>query len=121
MATLSRIVAGTDCRTAGQQSLKGRSMTVTESSPALRYDVGGVLLDRPFKIRRLGHFGFNVDHVAEALHFYSDLLGFMVSDESSIGTRLPPEERASLGDTAGYFTRHGGDHHSFVLFPRQVL
>ena len=25
-----------------------------------RYDVGGVMLPRPFKIRRLGHFGFNV-------------------------------------------------------------
>ena len=24
------------------------------------YDVGGVMLPRPFKIRRLGHFGFNV-------------------------------------------------------------
>jgi hypothetical protein len=29
-----------------------------------RYDVGGVLLDRPFRIRRLGHFGYNVDDVA---------------------------------------------------------
>ena len=29
--------------------------TVTE-----RYDVGGVYLPRPFKVRRLGHFGFNV-------------------------------------------------------------
>ena len=26
-----------------------------------RYNVGGILLERPFKIRRLGHFGFNVD------------------------------------------------------------
>ena len=24
-----------------------------------KYNVGGVALDRPFKIRRLGHFGFN--------------------------------------------------------------
>jgi catechol 2,3-dioxygenase-like lactoylglutathione lyase family enzyme len=96
-------------------------MALTVSNPALTYDVGGVLLDRPFKIRRLGHFGFNVDHVDEAFHFYTDLLGFMVSDESSIGQRLPPEVRATLGSTAGYFTRHGSDHHSFVLFPRQVL
>jgi hypothetical protein len=59
-------------------------MALTVSNPALTYDVGGVLLDRPFKIRRLGHFGFNVDHVDEAFHFYTDLLGFMVSDESSI-------------------------------------
>ena len=31
-----------------------------------KYDVGGVLLDRPFKVRRLGHFGFNVDDPIEA-------------------------------------------------------
>jgi hypothetical protein len=24
-----------------------------------KYNVGGVALDRPFKIRRFGHFGFN--------------------------------------------------------------
>ena len=29
------------------------------STNGTRYDVGGVLLPRPFKIRRLGHFGFN--------------------------------------------------------------
>src|SRR3954453_23786634 len=96
-------------------------MTATESRPTQTYEVGGVRLDRPFKIRRLGHFGFNVDHVPEALHFYSDLLGFMISDESTIGSRLAPEDRDRFGSTAGYFTRHGGDHHSFVLFPRRVL
>ena len=35
-----------------------------------RYDVGGVLLDRPFRIRRLGHFGYNVDDIAACLEFY---------------------------------------------------
>lgn len=29
------------------------------TSTGQRYNVGGVMLDRPFKIRRLGHFGFN--------------------------------------------------------------
>ncbi|MEA2641432.1 MAG: hypothetical protein QOF51_2826, partial [Chloroflexota bacterium] len=41
-----------------------------------KYDVGGVMLDRPFKIRRLGHFGFNVLDMPAARHFYVDLLGF---------------------------------------------
>jgi glyoxalase/bleomycin resistance protein/dioxygenase superfamily protein len=41
-----------------------------------KYDVGGVLLDRPFKIRRLGHFGYNVENVAGCLEFYCELLGF---------------------------------------------
>lgn len=88
-----------------------------------RYDVGGVLLDRPFKIRRLGHFGVNVDRMDESMHFYSDLLGFMVSDELNVGPRLSPEQRAELGDkpTVGYFTRHGTDHHAFVVFPRTAF
>jgi len=89
-----------------------------------RFDVGGVLLDRPFRIRRLGHFGVNVDRIDEGIHFYSDLLGFMISDESNFGARLTDEQRAALGPnagTTGYFTRYGTDHHAFVLFPRKVF
>src|SRR5579864_8208247 len=92
--------------------------------PRTKYDVGGILLDRPFKIRRLGHFGVNVDDVQRGLHFYSDLLGFMVSDEIDFGARMSPEQRAQLGPNAsskGYFTRYGTDHHAFVLFPRRVF
>src|SRR3954466_3560196 len=86
------------------------------------YDVGGVLLERPFKIRRLGHFGFNVDRLEEAPHFYVALLGFMISDEIAFGARLTPEQKAASGQEGrGYFTRYGSDHHSFVLFPRKTL
>jgi catechol 2,3-dioxygenase-like lactoylglutathione lyase family enzyme len=69
---------------------------------ATKFNVGGVLLDQPFKIRRLGHFGFNVNKVEECRHFYSDLLGFRVSDERPNGM--------------GYFMRFGSDHHAFALF-----
>jgi catechol 2,3-dioxygenase-like lactoylglutathione lyase family enzyme len=89
-----------------------------------RFDVGGVLLDRPFRIRRLGHFGVNVDDIDPGIHFYSDLLGFTISDEINFGARLSDEQRAALGPNAsmrGYFTRFGTDHHAFVLFPRKVL
>ena len=74
---------------------------------ATKFNVGGVLLDQPFKIRRLGHFGFNVADVEACRHFYSDLLGFRVSDERPNGM--------------GYFMRFGGDHHAFALFgkPRE--
>src|SRR5436305_828051 len=95
--------------------------TSPDSREKARYDVGGVLLERPFKIRRLGHFGFNVTRIAEGLHFYVDLLGFVVSDEIDFGARLSPEQAAQLSSTRGVFTRHGGDHHSFVLFPREPL
>ena len=49
---------------------------MTASSVDTKFDVGGVLLDRPFKVRRLGHFGFNVDDIEAHRHFYGDLLGF---------------------------------------------
>jgi catechol 2,3-dioxygenase-like lactoylglutathione lyase family enzyme len=87
-----------------------------------KYDVGGVLLDRPFKIRRLGHFGFNVVNMAAARHFYVDLLGFKVSDVADMASRLSDEQKSKLTDlTPGVFTRHNTDHHTFVLFNKQVM
>jgi catechol 2,3-dioxygenase-like lactoylglutathione lyase family enzyme len=85
------------------------------------FDVGGVRLPRPFRIRRLGHFGVNVLDMEAARRFYCDLLGFRISDPIDFGARLPPEKRDAFGSGVGYFTRHGTDHHSFVLFPRRVL
>jgi catechol 2,3-dioxygenase-like lactoylglutathione lyase family enzyme len=70
---------------------------------AKKYNVGGVALDRPFKIRRLGHFGFNAANLEASRHFYFDLLGFFVTEPAG----------------AGYFGRHAGDHHSFALFDKQ--
>ncbi|HLF79806.1 MAG TPA: VOC family protein [Dehalococcoidia bacterium] len=88
-----------------------------------KYDVGGIMLDRPFKIRRLGHFGFNVVNMNEARRFYIDLLGFKISDVADFFTsRLTDEQKGQLkGDARGYFTRYGGDHHAFVLFNKQVM
>jgi catechol 2,3-dioxygenase-like lactoylglutathione lyase family enzyme len=76
-------------------------MALTETST--RFNVGGIWLDRPFKIRRLGHFGFNMSHLDEARHFYADLLGFRISDDFARG---------------GWFMRFGSDHHAFALFAR---
>jgi catechol 2,3-dioxygenase-like lactoylglutathione lyase family enzyme len=85
-----------------------------------RYNVGGVMLDRPFKIRRLGHFGFNLDKLEEGRDFYGDLLGFKVSDLADF-SRAPwfPKD-ADLG-AQGYFMRHGTDHHAMVLFSKKVM
>ena len=86
-----------------------------------KFNVGGVLLDRPFKIRRLGHFGFNLTNMDEGIRFYRDLLGFRVSDVMDYSRRAKtPEQLAGLGDPHGYFTRYGGDHHAMVLFPKRV-
>ena len=85
------------------------------------FDVGGVLLNQPFKIRRLGHFGFNLANMEEGRRFYVELLGFRVSDVMDYSKRAKfPEQIAGLGDPNGYFTRYGGDHHAMVLFPKRV-
>ena len=86
-----------------------------------RFNVGGILLDRPFKIRRLGHFGFNIEKLEEARHFYGDLLGFAISDKADF-SRAPwfPKD-AGLGDCHGYFMRYGTDHHAMVLFSKPVM
>jgi catechol 2,3-dioxygenase-like lactoylglutathione lyase family enzyme len=85
-----------------------------------KFDVGGLMLDQPFKIRRLGHFGFYVNDLPGALKFYTELLGFYVSDVLDMKNLARPEDMEKLkdvGPTEAYFTRHGTDHHSFVLFP----
>src|SRR6266568_1074326 len=86
-----------------------------------KFNVGGVLLNQPFKIRRLGHFGFNLNHMEEGLRFYVELLGFRISDtmDYSRGAK-DPAQIAGLGDPNGYFTRYGNDHHAMVLFPKRV-
>ena len=43
------------------------------SANAQRYNVGGIYLQRPFKIRRLGHFGFNVEKLPEGREFYGEV------------------------------------------------
>jgi len=93
-----------------------------EGTSLSKFNVGGVWLDRPFKIRRLGHFGFNVRNFDACVKFYTDLLGFSISDPIDFGARIPDEEaKKKMGPTTGYFMRHGSDHHSFVVFPRPVM
>jgi catechol 2,3-dioxygenase-like lactoylglutathione lyase family enzyme len=91
------------------------------SSANGRYNVGGIYLPQPFKVRRLGHFGFNVEKLPESREFYGDLLGFTASDTLDF-SRAPwfPKD-ADLGDPRGYFMRYGTDHHAFVLFPKKVM
>ncbi|HEX5607027.1 MAG TPA: VOC family protein [Candidatus Binatia bacterium] len=91
------------------------------SEVAAKFDVGGVLLKQPFKIRRLGHFGFNLSNMEDGVRFYVDLLGFRISDVMDYSRRAKdPAEVAGLGDPNGYFTRYGTDHHAMVLFPKRV-
>ena len=88
---------------------------------ATTHVVGGIRLPRPFRIRRLGHFGINVADPEASRAFYEGLLGLRISDKLDLSSRFTPEELKEVGPTVGYFTRHGTDHHSFVFFPKKAL
>jgi len=93
-------------------------MTATE--PEL-FDVGGYRLERPFRVRRLGHIGLNCTLIDESIRCYRDLLGLRISDRLDFSQRVAdPAVLDGLGDPGGYFMRHGTEHHSFVLFNRRV-
>src|SRR4051812_14506382 len=95
---------------------KGAMMVATASQ---LYNVGGVLLERPFKVRRLGHVGFNFTDMPGALRYYRTLLGFRISDVIDFRTRIDPAKIEGL-DPNTYFARFATDHHSFVFGSKQV-
>ena len=69
---------------------EGRSATeVTMKREEVHFDVGGVRLARPFRIRRLGHFGVNVKEPRASQDFYCDLLGFRHLRPARLRPRLP--------------------------------
>ena len=91
-------------------------MTTAQQARQPTYDVGGVRLERPFQVLRLGHFGFNVGDQEKALRFYSDQLGLPVTDTVDFGKQFGVTS-ATGQDPNGYFLRVGADHHAVVLFP----
>ena len=90
---------------------------IVDSQTNGKFDVGGVMLDQPFKIRRLGHFGFNAYRMDDCLHFYHSLLGFRIVDSANIYEgKDVPEAFKEFGNMTRYFFRYGHDHHAFVLY-----
>jgi len=77
----------------------------TAESGEEAFDVGGVLLARPFKIVRIGPVRLFVDDIERALAFYRDELGLRVT-----------EEIAWKGQRA-VFLRANTEHHSLALYP----
>lgn len=83
------------------------------------YSVEGVMFPRPFRIRRLGHFGFNLNSVDSGLDFYGRLLGFRVTDELRL-RMLEPNLPDRLEDDRVAFMTHNTDHHSMLLAHRSL-
>jgi catechol 2,3-dioxygenase-like lactoylglutathione lyase family enzyme len=85
----------------------------------MKHDVGGVELDRPFHVQRLGHFAIIADDQRAQLQFFCDALGMQISDTVDFAEMFG---RAKEGcDGNAYFLRFGGDHHSLVIFPRWCM
>lgn len=79
-----------------------------------QYDVGGVRCSRPFKIRRLGHFGFNLQSLDAGIDFYGRKLGFLLTDEVKL-RELDSELFANVEDDRIIFFTCNTDHHSFLI------
>jgi catechol 2,3-dioxygenase-like lactoylglutathione lyase family enzyme len=80
------------------------------------YDIGGVRYPQPFKIRRLGHFGFNVPDLEAGIDFYARLLGFRITDTRDF-SKIPGREEMArrMQDPRIVFMSHNSDHHAFLL------
>ena len=97
-------------------------MAASQDKSQDKCNVGGVLLDQPFKIRRLGHFGLGFLDMESNLPIYRDLLGFQIADVRDPFAETPkPEEFRDFGDTNAYFMRYGTDHHAFAFANHRLV
>ena len=70
-----------------------------------KYDVGGILLGRPFKVTKIGPCRIFVKDVEAATRFYRDILGLTLTEEVTWrGHRCT-------------FLRANAEHHSLALYP----
>ena len=58
--------------------------------------------ETPVKVRKIGHVVFNVSDVERSTRFWTEIMGFKVSDVNERGM---------------VFLRNASDHHSIALFP----
>jgi catechol 2,3-dioxygenase-like lactoylglutathione lyase family enzyme len=85
------------------------------------YDVGGIRLPQPFKVRRLGHTGLNVSAFDATVDFYTRVIGFRVTDTFDIAN-IPSLAQAmpDIEDGRSAFLSCGSDHHTLVLVHRSL-
>jgi catechol 2,3-dioxygenase-like lactoylglutathione lyase family enzyme len=73
-----------------------------------KYDVGGIMLPRPFKVVGLGPFSLFTDNLDTMTEFYTSIMGFAVTEEAMYGGRRI------------VYLRHGTEHHSMVLVDKAL-
>ena len=72
------------------------------------YNVGGVLLPRPFRVTQIGPIGLFVRDMPRVLSFYTQMLGFRIT------------ERAVVEGHESIFLRASHEHHSLALYPFEL-
>ncbi len=70
-----------------------------------KYDVGGILLARPFKVTKIGPIRIFMEDVAAGLAFYRDVMGLTLTEE------------VVWNGHRCVFLRAGGEHHSLAIYP----
>jgi catechol 2,3-dioxygenase-like lactoylglutathione lyase family enzyme len=97
-------------------------VTDTSPEPAAQFSVGGVRMRRPFKIRRFGHVGLNLEHLSEAAQFYIRDIGFRATEEldglKSLPDHLRETAQSVVTDPRMYFASNSSDHHALLLLHR---
>jgi catechol 2,3-dioxygenase-like lactoylglutathione lyase family enzyme len=56
----------------------------------------------PVRVKKIGHVVFQVSDIERSTKFWTDIMGFNVSDKNEVGM---------------VFLRHGSDHHTIALVP----
>lgn len=84
----------------------------------MNYNVGGLELNQPFRIRRIGHFGYNSPDIEGTAAFLTQALGLAISDEADFTARAPS---LSKTDATGWFLRCGTDHHAIVIGSQKLV
>ncbi|QSR19345.1 VOC family protein [Novosphingobium sp. KA1] len=84
----------------------------------MTYVVGGLELERPYRIERLGHFGYHTPDLSGTIRFLTEDLGLLLSDVDDFTKRVPelPKEHAT-----GYFVRCAHDHHTLVIGSQMLV
>lgn len=74
------------------------------------------MFPRPFRIRRFGHFGFNLESIDGGIDFYGRLLGFDMTDLPELRKLAPPGVIPdSVIDDRVPFLTHNSDHHAMII------
>jgi catechol 2,3-dioxygenase-like lactoylglutathione lyase family enzyme len=84
----------------------------------MSYNVGGLSLNQPFRIRRIGHFGYHSPDIDATAAFLSQTLGLAISDEDDFTSRVPSLPKK---DATGWFLRCGADHHTLVIGSQNLV